>query len=221
MPNIKVSGLSITRTLGPNDLFMVVQGSTNLINKKVTLTDLLKNLESSDNIKVNSLQNMINFSVASKNDPYALFVRGSNDRVAIGTDDPKSKFHVIGNIQIGSTTQDGVLLQSSESLTYSSSDQTNSVVKQISSMRGITVLNNETGVNGQYELSIGFNGQVKTIVQNSVDAGKTSTISVSGGLDFNTITLNAEGDTVRLQYIPSLGKWVVVGDHGSPVYSTL
>lgn len=211
MPNIKLTQMSVAVSLQAADYFMVVQGGAN---KKITTTTILKNLDSSDSIRVNPLQNAIDFSVASKNDASMLVIKGASDRFGIGTDNPQSKLHIVGNAQIGSTSIDGVLLQSSEELTYTSSDQTIAAVKSVSPMRTITQLNCNTGVSGLFSLSTGFNGEVKTIFQNTLDVGKTSTISLTG-LGFNTVTFDTVGESVILQFVSSISKWIILGNNNA------
>ena len=219
MAQIKLTQMSLATTMNAADYFMIVQGG---VNKKSDLSNILSNLNSGNAIRVNPLQNAINFSVASKNNGNMFVVSGAADRIGIGTDNPQSVFHVIGNSQIGSGSVDGVLVQSAEEITYTSADQTNIVTKSISPSRAITSLICNTGCNGLFSLGAGFNGQLKTIAQQSLDTGaaKTSTITVAGGMGFNTITFNAVGDSAVIQYASSSSKWIIIGGNGAD-YSTV
>ena len=216
MQTIKVSQMSAATTLTDVDWFTVIQ---NGVNKKISTSTILNNCNSNDSIRINPNQNAVDFSFASKNDANMLIIKGPNDKMGIGISDPQSKFHVNGNIQIGSDQSDGVLLQSLETITYTTSDQTNTIVKQISPSRGVSRLDCNTGVNGLFSLGNGFSGQTKTIFQNTLDGSKTTTISVTG-LDFNTITFDAVGNSTMLQYITSISKWIVIGGSGA-IYSTV
>lgn len=213
-PKIKVSQLSVATTIGATDSFMLIQGG---VNKKTTVPTFLKNLNSNDHIRVNPIQFSVNFSVASKNDASALFVNGTTDKIGVGTNAPASKFHVNGNIQIGSASSDGVLVQSTEAITYNSTDQTNSTEKAISPSRSGSSLTCTTGVSGLFTLPAGSNGQIKTIVVSAMDVGKTITIATIGA-GFNRITFGpslAVGNSISLQYFASIAKWVVVGNYGA------
>lgn len=45
--------------------------------------------------------------ISTDNDLYAVFVKGSNDRVGVGTNSPECKFQVIGDVKIGNSSTDG------------------------------------------------------------------------------------------------------------------
>ena len=209
-PKIKVSQMSVALSMTPTDYFMLIQ---NGINKKVSLSTMLKNVNSTDNIRFNPVQNSLDFSVASKNDAYVFYVKGSVDKVGFGTNAPESKVHVNGNLQVGSTGVDGILLQSSESITYTTTDQTNIVVKPISPVRAGTIINCDVGVNGLFSMPNGANGQIKTIFINTIDSGRTASISITG-LGFNTITSGTIGNSITLQFFTSISKWCVVSNYG-------
>lgn len=216
LPKIKITQMSSASTLNASDVLVIVQGG---VNKKTSVTNFLKNLNSVDSIRVNPVQLAIDFSVATKNDANSLFVDGSTDKVGVGTDLPESKLHVKGNFQVGSATTDGIMVQSTEGIIYTVSDQTNSVTKAISPSRAGTIIDCNTGVAGLFSLSSGSNGQIKTIAVNTLNIGKTATISLVGS-GFNTITFNAIGNTVVLQYFVGMAKWCVIGGNGA-VLSTV
>lgn len=214
---IKLSQMSVATDLNAADYLMVVQDG---VNKKIGANVLFNNMDSSDTIRINHQQNTIDIVLSSKNDANLLILKGGSDRIGVGINAPESKFHVNGNLQVGSASANGVILQSTESLTYTAADATNSVTQIISPLKASTVLNCNTGVSSMFSLSLGFNGQVKTIVQNTIDGGNTSTISVPQGLGFNTITFNAVGDSSILQYISTISKWCIIGGN-SVTYSTV
>src|ERR1035437_4174885 len=99
LPKIKVSQMSVATTIKSTDYFMIVQDG---VNKKTTITNLLKNMNTGDTVNINPLQNAVDFIVSTKNDPNSLFADGSTDYVGVGTAYPASKFHVNGNAQVGS-----------------------------------------------------------------------------------------------------------------------
>lgn len=214
MAEIKVTSMSNAVALTASDYLMIIQDGTN---KKINITTFLKNLNSGDNIRINALQNAVDTTIMSKNDSSLLVLKGAIDRIGIGTNNPSSKLHIVGNLQIGSSSTDGITVQSSENLVYTSADQTNIVTKIISPLRELTQLDCNTGVNGLFSLSSGSNGQFKTIFVNTLDGGKTASISITG-LGFTTITLNAIGKSTVLQYVSAISKWVVVGGNGA-IYS--
>jgi len=215
-PKIKMSMMSVAKTITATDSIMILQDG---VNKTTTVPNLLKNLITNDNIRLNPTQLSINTSIATKNDASALFINGSTDKIGVGTNTPASKFHVIGNVQVGSASADGITVQSTEVITYTSSDNTNGTIKPISPTRTATILQNNVGVFGQYSLSPGFNGQIKTIVVNTLDVGKNVVISLTGE-GFNTITLNVIGESAVLQYFTSTNKWYLIGGL-NPLLSTI
>jgi hypothetical protein len=217
-PKIKISQMNVADTLNATDYLTIVQNGTNL---KSTLTNFLKNLNSNDSIRINPLQISIDFSVGALNDPFALFVDGSVSNIGIGTALPQSKLHVNGNVQVGSASTDGVVVNSTESISYSATDQTNSIITPLAPTRTSSYITCATGVIGQFSLSAGSNGQLKTIILNSADSGKYALISVTG-LGFNTIKLNATGSSVILQYSTINSKWTVMSvGNGAVVLSTV
>jgi len=217
MPKIKVSQMSVATTLNATDTMMIIQDG---VNKKSSVTNLLKNLNSSDSIRVNQIQSIIDVTISSKNDTNMFVVKGGTDRLGVGTNSPESKLHVNGNLQVGSATTDGVVVRSTESITYTTTDQTDIVTKVISPLRATTVIICNTGVNGLFSLSNGFNGAIKTVSVNALDGGKSAIISLTGA-GFNRVTLNLNNQTVTLQYISSIAKWVVIGSYGAVAFSTV
>lgn len=213
LPKIKVSQMSVAVTLNADDLLLIVQDG---VNKQSSITNFLKNLNSVDSIRINPVQNAIDFSIASKNDANAIVIKGQTDRIGFGTATPESKVHVNGNFQVGSSSADGVMLQSVESITYTAADDTALLTKELSSSRTSSILTCDIGVVGKFSLSAGSTGQIKNI---TLTTNNTVTITLVG-LGFNTVTLNAIGESVVLQYIPSISKWCTIGGNGE-VLSTV
>lgn len=210
-PKIKMSQLSVATTINATDFLMIVQDG---VNKKSSITTLLKNLNSVDVTRINPLQFAVDFSVATKNDSTSLFVDGSLDNVGIGTAFPQSKLHVNGNCQVGSSTGDGVILESTESIVYTADNQINSLVKALSASRAASLISCNTGVIGRFSLPSGGNGQLKSISINTLDSGKSAIITLPG-LGFNTLTFSNVGSTVLLRYFTSNNLWVVVSNIGA------
>ena len=48
--------------------------------------------------------------ISTDADAYAVFVKGSNDRVGVGTNSPETKFQVVGDVKIGNSSTDGSLI---------------------------------------------------------------------------------------------------------------
>lgn len=199
--------MSTATTLAPTDTMMILQGG---VNKKVSVTTFLKSLDSADSIKLNPGQYAINISLSSKNDENAIFVNGNQDKVGFGTNAPQSKVHVNGNIQCGSATTDGIIVQSTESLTAVDS----LTVYSISTIREGSVINCNSGISGKFTLPAGYNGQIKFVAIGVLSAGNNTIISL-GGLGFNTLTCTAVGNSVTLEYISSISKWCVISLYGA------
>src|ERR1035437_1468007 len=180
-PKIKMSQMSVATTINATDFIMIVQDG---INKKSSITNLLKNLNSVDVTRINPLQFAVDFSVATKTDANSLFVDGSLDNVGIGTAFPQSKLHVNGNCQVGSSTTDGIILESTETVVYTADNQINLVLKALSPSRSASLISCNTGVVGRFSLPSGSNGQLNSISINTLDAGKSAIISLPG-LGFN------------------------------------
>lgn len=214
-PTIKLSGMSAADKINPTDFLMIVQDGTN---KKSSITNLLKNLNSVDTIRVNPSMFAVDFSVATKNDAYSLFVDGSLNNVGIGIATPQSKFHVNGNCQVGSNTSDGIILESTESLVYTADNQTNRLNKQISPSRAASLISCDNGVTGQFSLPSGSNGQLKSISINSIDLGKSVIVSLTG-LGFNTITFTTVGTTVLLRFFASINSWIMISNTGAAIHN--
>lgn len=211
-PRIKVSQMSTANTVTPNDILMIIQDG---VNKQANISALLANMNSEYSIRFNPAGYAVNISLGSKNDGSAVFVHGSTNKVGIGTDSPQSKLHVNGgNLQIGSSTTDGVTLQSTETIQYTAADQTAVVIKEISSLRSGTLLICDTGTNGKFSMPAGSNGQVKVIAVNTLSGGNTAIISCTG-LGFNTITCSNVGESITLQYFSTISKWCVLSKVGA------
>ena len=222
LPKIKLSQMTVANNINPTDYLMIVQ---NGVNKKTTITNLLTNLNPADNVRINSNQLAINFYVASKNSPNALFVEGYNSYVGIGTANPTSLLHINGNCQVGSSTVDGITIESTEVIPYTAANQVGNgsvpTVITISVARAATLLSCQTGVIGQFSLPYGSDGQLKTITVNTLDIGKSLTISLSGIgfnlLSFISTSTSIVGSSVTLRFFSTLNKWAVVGNNGAMI----
>ena len=206
-PRIKVSQMSTALTLNPTDTIMIIQDG---VNKKISITNLLKNFDSADSIRLNPSQYAVDISIASKNDPNAIYVQGTQDKIGFGTNSPQSKVHVNGNMQVGSATTDGITVQSTESVVAADSI----TVNPLSSIRASTYINCNSGISGKFSLPAGQNGQIKYIVVNTLSGGSTATLTLTG-LGFNTVTCTAVGNSITIQYISALSKWCVVSLYGA------
>lgn len=208
--------MSTAVTMTATDYLMVVQDG---VNKKSSLTNLLLNLNSEDNIRVNPSQYSIDFSVGSKNNASMLFVDGSIDRIGVGTSTPESTLHVLGNAQVGSSSSNGILVQSSESIGYTTGDEGLATVKQLSPSRAVTEISCDANVSGLFSLPSGSNGQVKTIAVKLITGGETAIVTFVGlgPSGWTTITMSAIGSSITLQYLTSISKWVVLAVGSSTV----
>jgi hypothetical protein len=219
---IKISQLPEAASSTPTDYFMVIQ---NGVNKKVSLTTLLKTLNSGDNIQLNPAQNPINIQISSANAPYLIYVNGASDFVGVNTQYPLARFHVIGNIKLGSLADDGVVLHSEEDILYSETYDLPQGVgwfKPLNASRDASVLSVDTGVSvGQFDLSNGQSGQYKTLSFATGPTGSKATIRVLSGLGFNRIDLTNPGQAVVLKCvnIGGLPKWVCVGYYLANLYT--
>ena len=198
------------------DYLMVVQ---NGVNKKLKLSALLKTLDSTDNILLNPSRNPINIRISSSNSLSLFYINGSSDFVGINTDTPLERFHVNGNIKVGDSVLDGVILNSSEDSTFTLATdlpQGTGWFKPINAAREVTSLTVEVGVGtGQFTLGNGLPGQYKTITSTSLPSGSKAVVSVVGGIGFNSITFNSEGSSIILRCIlvGGLPKWICVGNY--------
>lgn len=200
---------------------MVVQ---NGVNKKIKVSTFLKTLDSSDTIKINPSRNFVNFQISSVNSPYLLFSNSAADFIGIDTSNPQAKFHVNGNIKIGSSTSDGILIDSDEALTFTllgDAPQGVGYYKTISTSRNISSLTVETGVGvGQFSVGNGLVGQNKTITLVSVPSGSKATLQVLNGVGFTKVDLTAAGQSVSLKCINIAGipKWICTSQYLSVLY---
>lgn len=217
MPAIKVQNMSDATTVQAADALMLIQNGSN---KKITIATLLNNITSNTNIRINPNQLALDVSIASLNDASMFVMKGNLNRIGIGTSNPLSKFHVSGDIQAGSDSSNGVIIQSSESVSYTASD---AGLKQISPLRAMSLLNCDSGISGTFSLSNGSNGQIKTIAVNALDNGKNITVDLTG-LGFNRITFSHAtapiGSSVTIQYSSLISKWIVITGHQA-TYSTV
>lgn len=208
MSDIKVTQLVSASSATKDDLFMVVQGG---VSKKLSLTTMLKNLDSGDNIRINPSQNAVSTKISSKSKEHLFYIDGVNDKIGINTSTPTELLHISGgNIKIGSSTSDGILISSYEILSHPAG----TIVEN----QPITILRETSAISvfgaSTYTLGNGIDGQSKYIYIRSIDtAGSTATISVPNGAGFTQIVLDAVGESVYLQYIDT--KWVCFSSRGA------
>lgn len=222
MAEIKVSQLPTAGTLTPTDYFMVVQ---NGVNKRVSATTILKYLDSNDNIRINPSRKAINFQVSSRNTESLLVVNGASDFVGINTATPEERFHVNGNLKVGSSSKDGISIESSEDITFTlSSDDPlgSSYFKTLNSARCTSTLIVENGVTvGRFVLNNGTPGQTKTIALKSVQTNYKATIKIESGLGFNRVDLTAAGQSITMKCIlvNDVPKWVCTSSYNASLYT--
>jgi len=78
-------------------------------------------------------------------------------------------------------------------------------------LTAITVIN-ATSTNGNVSLGDGFDGQIKTFINTSTSGTNDVVITPTNLRGFNTITLNAPGETVTLLFKSS--EWNILAGHG-------
>ena len=141
---------------------------------------------------------MAGFKIDLPVDRYIGWVRGVKDRP-----DP-ARFSVVGRTDL--------ILQPIPSVP---------TVITISVARAATLLSCQTGVIGQFSLPYGSDGQLKTITVNTLDIGKSLTISLSGIgfnlLSFISTSTSIVGSSVTLRFFSTLNKWAVVGNNGAMI----
>ena len=212
-PKIKISQMAVASDMTASDYFTILQ---NGVNKKATLSNILKNLNSNDTIRINPSQVSVDISLSAKDDFYTVFIQGATSKVGIGTNTPAQKLHVNGNLQVGSVSTDGIFVESSESIAYSAADALNVVTKAISAARDATFLSCGTSVNGKFSLSNGVSGQTKTITAEVLTATNTMAITING-LNFSTVTFTTIGNSVTLKYSSTTSKWCLVSNYGATI----
>ena len=203
MADIKVSQLPHASGANPSDVFLTIQNGTS---RQLTLSTLLGNLDSVQNIRVNPGRNAINFYVASKNHDSMLVVDGVNSFVGIKKQNPTEVLHVGGNIAI-----DGIIKSVPEALN-AQSPAANAIISPLTEITSITPFGSST-----YSLAAGSNGQAKYIYspgKNGVGDAKIE-ISVPDGVGFDTIEISepVDGKGIVLLYV--YNKWVCVGNNGA------
>jgi hypothetical protein len=205
--DIKLSQLSSASSMGAEDLLLVTQNS---ISKRVSLSVLLKNLNSNDTIKVNATQAPVSTIIASRNRQFLLNVDGVNDYVGINTQTPESLFHVNGNLQVGSTSADGVITSSREMLSHSGAAVIDKPISVLRETSGIILYGTST-----YVLSNGIEGQTKNIYIDTITSAGSATIAVAAGRGFTSIAFSpaSVGQGIHLKFINS--KWVCLGNNGA------
>jgi hypothetical protein len=220
--DIKLTQLPEASSSAPSDLFMVVQ---NGVNKKLSLTTLLKTLDSLDNIQINPSRRPIDFRISSSNSLNLFYIDGSADFIGIDTATPQAKFHVNGNIKAGSATEDGVVLNSAEDITFTNATDAPQGVgyfKPLNAARELSKLYVDTGLSiGQFDLGNGISGQYKTLTAVTLPSGAKATVKVTNGVGFNRIDFSVAGQSVVLRCITvsNSPKWVCLGSYLAVLYT--
>jgi hypothetical protein len=212
--DIKISQLAEASECLPTDYLMLVQSG---VNKKVTLTTLLKNLVSQDTIRLNPTQLPLVIRLSSMNKPYLFNLDGINDRIGINTQSPQDLFHVNGNVQVGATDADGLFTSSYELIYAKPSPYINTGTDTTLVNFPISPARESTGLSVfgacTYILGNGYEGQTKNIYLSAIISSGDAVISVAQGLGFTSIQLTATGKGLTLKYINS--KWICVGNNGA------
>lgn len=222
MAEIKLTQLPSASTSTPLDYFMIVQ---NGVNKKISLTTLLKTLDSGDNIQINPSRNAVNFQISSIDAPYLFYTSGAIDSIGINTQNPQSLFHVMGNIQVGTSSNDGVVIHASEDILYSAATDLPQGIgwfKPLDAARDTSTLRVDTGVTvGQFNLANGLSGQYKALTLVSSPVGSKATVKVLSGIGFNRIDFTGVGNSVLLKCVTVGGipKWVCTGYYLANLYT--
>ena len=176
-------------------------------------------MDSNDNIQLNPSRNPINVRISSSNTLDLFHLDGVSDFIGINTSTPQDKFHVNGNIKVGDSAADGVVLNSSENITYTvATDLTQGVgwYKPLNAAREVSSMTVEAGVStGQFSLGNGIPGQYKTITSVSLPSGSKAIVTIPTGIGFNTISFGSIGSSVVLRCITvsNLTKWVCLGSY--------
>ncbi len=221
MAEVKISQLPEAASSLPTDYFMSIR---NGVNKKLRLSTLLKTLDSTDNIQINPSRNPINVQISSANAPYLFYMQGAADFIGINTSTPLARLHVIGNIKVGATANDGLFIHAEDLVDYSNTDLSLGVgwFKPLNASRDASVLTVDTGIaTGQFDLGNGLPGQYKTVTFVSGQIGSKSSVRVLAGIGFNRIDLLNVGQSVTLKCVTVSGipKWVCVGLYGANLYT--
>jgi len=212
MAELRVSQLAVASSSTEADYIMVVQ---NGVNKRMSLGTLLKNLNTNDVIRINPLQRPVNTVIASKDNSALVTIDGVDGRIGINEPNPDSLLHINGIVKIGSSANDGLLLESSETIGHPTG--TPVVNQTLNILRETTAL--EIFGACTYVLNAGIEGQTKYIYLKAIDtAGSTAVITVSNGLGFNRIQLSgAVGQALTLKFINN--HWVCTGNNNAILYN--
>lgn len=138
---------------------------------------------------------------------------------------PAERFHVLGNVKVGSTADNGIVIHAEEAITYTAAGDLPQGVgwfKPLRASRDASILTVDADVaTGQFDLSNGSPGQYKTITYAAGPTGSKSSIRVVSGLGFNRIDLTEAGQSVVLKCVTigGLPKWVCVGYYLANLYT--
>jgi len=200
-PKIKIPDLTSSTTFKATDELLIVQDGVNL---KLSASTFLNNINSSADIRLNPTQATINTSFSTSGSNNTLYIDGTNDRVGVGTSTPSAALQVVGDLDVGSSTADGIIGMSSENVVGSLG-----VPAVTSISRSYSTLDCTADSPSVFTLANGLKvGQMKTY---TVIAGLSANITFTGlsPIGFTSITLNSLGASVALQY-QSTG-WTCLG----------
>lgn len=203
MSDIKVSQLASASTANASDTFMVIQDG---VSKRVLLSTILNNLNSTSDVRINPTQTPINLIVSGYGDVNLLYINGTTAQgaVGIGTASPQEQLHINKNLKVG-----GIYRGSSETIGSASLITLGEVISLLHETSALELTGACT-----FTLGAGAEGQTKFITATYVAVPGTATIAVTNGAGFSNIMFDANvGRGVTLKYVNS--RWHCVGNNGA------
>ena len=209
MANIKVTQLPIAKTVSSNDLLMIIsQGNA----KEVSFSDLWKSVTS--DLVVNNTNLAAALVVKGTTSDELLVSDPIHNRIGVGTSSPKEMFHVMGNIKLGDDTHSGMLLNSREVFSVSSSlsnDRSCLVSSTVTEVVFVGTANTQT-----IRLNAGTIGQTKTILIAGTPIGNGTVLVVPSPYVSSIvpqIILSKPGDSITFYYTKiddNTNGWVIL-----------
>lgn len=211
MPSVKISQLPKIVSIDGTEVILAIQNGTS---KSISLTDLFSDLKS---------QGIINFDVQTSSMKITngatniLVCDGSTNSVAVGSDQPLDKFHVYGNIKVGtSATYAGSVSD------YNSANPgsvvgaveyigSGSLTNEINSSCDTTSIS--VSADRSFALTNGLIGQQKTIILSTIGGLSKAIVNPKdgNGLGWSSVSLSNIGSSVTFKYVNA--KWIVVGSY--------